>query len=61
MARLLNSFCYLIYHGLFYFEFQQFKHVKVVLKDQDRHVLGEDFNEYFGRNGDQPIQCVAKF
>lgn len=50
-----NCFCYLIYHGLFYFEFQQFKHVKVVLKDQDRHVLGEDFNEYFGRNGDQPI------
>lgn len=29
--------------------------MKVVLKDQNRHVLGEDYEGYFGRGGDQPI------
>ena len=50
-----NCFCYLIYMGLFYFEFQQFKHVKVVLKDGNRRVLGGNGEGGSFEFGDQPI------
>ena len=37
----INATCWCIYMGLFYFEFQYFRHVKIVLKDVERNPLTE--------------------
>ena len=37
----LNAFCYCTFMGLFYFEFSNFRHVKIILKDDNRQDLKE--------------------